>query len=166
MKQSVGENIVQAAAEVRLKAANLDDVIKQKTSGATLMEGLSARIEEALAPVLQECDSGVLSTEVALQKLTAVSRGVLVFVKMTSRNMLADAQQVKGYSEGFATALKLVEDVGAAIKREEDRVVELAMGDEDLEKQRKLGERPETLRVKRKAAKLRKLAKNFDDGSK
>jgi len=152
---SVGESIVGAVNEVRSKASTLDELVRQKANSSALMEEVAARIEEALAPIVRECDSGKLQPEVAAQKLLEVSRGILAFVKTTSRNMLTEAQQTKGYAEGFSTALRLIEDLGAAAKREESRVMELAMSDVDLDGLRKTGERPEALRVKRKAAALR-----------
>ncbi len=155
--------LINAAAELRKRGTMLSDVIKTRDRDHQLVKDFANQIEQHLRPTLQECESGRLSSDQAAQSLISACRNALNYSRALSESKLSDVHHAKGYIEGLGAAADLMGSMGAAALREAERVEALAASEEDLEKKRRVGSRPESLRVKRKAAELRQ--KNDDHES-
>ncbi len=155
--------LVGAAAEIRKRSTMLSDVIKTRDRDHQLIKDFANQIEQLLRPPLQECESGRLSSEQMAQSLISACRSALNYSRAITESKLGESHHAKGYIEGLGAAADLIGSMGAAALREAERVETLAASEEDLEKRRRVGSRPESLRVKRKAAELRQ--KNDDHES-
>jgi hypothetical protein len=153
-----------AAAELRKRGGPLGDILKSRDRDLQIIREFANQIEQGLRPALHECESGNLGVEQALQSLIAACRSTLNRSRALSESKLGDLHHVKGYIEGLSAAADFISSMGDAALQEAQRVEALAASETDLDQRRSLGERPESLRVKRKAAELRR--KNGDnDGS-
>ena len=155
-KDQVAANaLIGASVRVKSSIDTIDALLKKKTQSAALIEDVTMKVETALLPTIQECESKSLTPEEALSRLLKVTKDTISQLKSLSKSLTGEVAHLKGYAEGVTAAAKMVESIGNSILLEEERVRALAESDADLEKRRRPGERPETLRVKRKAAALR-----------
>lgn len=155
--------LLTAATELKNRSTSLNDALRIKERDALLSREFSNQIEGHLRMTVNECESGKLTTEQALQALLKSSQAALSYARNLSESMQLDARGAKGYIEGIAAAGEFVSGMASNMLREAERIEALAASDVDLNEKRHMGERPETLRVKRKAAALRESA--GDDGS-
>ena len=151
-----------AAAELRNRSVGLGEALKTKERDALMTRELTNQIEGHLRPAVQDCESGRLSTEQALQALLKSSQAALAYARSLGESAALDARHVKGYVEGINAAAEFVNGMGSNLLREAERIETLAATDVDLDQKRQVGDRPESLRVKRKVAALRKES-NDDD---
>jgi hypothetical protein len=163
-ERDLSSALLGAAIELRNRSAGLNDALKLKERDAALAREFSNQIEHHLRATIQECESGRLPPDQALQSLVKSSRGALNYSRSLGETALADARQLKGYIEGFSAAVELVSGMGASLLHEAEKIEALAASDVNLDQKRSTGERPETLRVKRKAAALRSETES-DEGT-
>jgi hypothetical protein len=154
-ERDLSSALLGAAIELRNRSAGLNEALKLKERDAALAREFSNQIELHLRAALQECESDRLPPDQALQALMKSSRSALNYSRSLGDAALADARQLKGYIEGFSAAVELVSGMGASLLHEAEKIEALAASDANLDQKRSTGERPETLRVKRKAAALR-----------
>ena len=154
-EQAAAKALIEASTKVKSSIDEVDALSKQKSQSATVVEGIAAKVESALLPVIFECESKSLPPGEALSRLLKATKIIISYLKSSSKNLAIEASQLKGYAEGVTAAANTIESIGSSILREDERVRALAESDADLEKRRRPGERPETIRVKRKAAALR-----------
>lgn len=154
-EQVVGAALLEASAKVKSSTDGIDTLLKQKIQAASLVEDVALKVEAALMPTIQECESKSLSFEESLVRLLKATKSIVSQLKLSSKKLSAEVEHLKGYSEGVIAASKLIESIGNSILREDEKVRELAASNIDLEQKRQAGERPESLRIKRKANSLR-----------
>ncbi len=154
-EQAAGNALIGASARVKSSTAEIDALLKQRTQSAALVEDIAGKVEAVLLPTIQACESKSIPAEEAQARLLQAAKAVVSQLKASAKSLSGDAAHLKGYADGIAAAAKMVESMGTSLLREDERVRELAASDASLDEKRRIGERPEHLRVKRKVAQLR-----------
>ena len=154
-EQVAGAALLEASTKVKSSTDGVETLLKQKSQSASLIEDVALKVEAALLPIIQECESRSLPPEDAFARLLKATKNIVSQLKLSSKKLSGEVEHLKGYSEGVIAAAKMIESIGSSILREDERVRELATSNIDLEQKRQAGERPESLRVKRKVSALR-----------
>ena len=161
----VGNILLLGAKQISPKAEEIASLVSQKKFTATTVNEVLDKLENFLNKAIVDIQTDSSNSDVVLRKSLETMNAVINFTKATKKNIADDLQKTTGFHEGFLSAVKMFEDAGASRLREAQRVKDLA---EQEEEKRKPGQRPETLRVKRKAEKLRSenasLAREEDSG--
>lgn len=151
----VGEVLLRSAAEFRAKLNDAAEVAKSKKATHVASNDFLEKIEIFLTNSVRECENPNVNKEDALKRSLDTMRAVATFAKNTRSGLLEDAARAQGLHEGMSIVINVLEETGGMRLREGKRIAELAVSEADLEARRKVGERPESLRVKRKVAALR-----------
>lgn len=146
--------LLSAAGEVEKNRNEMMEASRSREQSSRTVKELTAYLEARLGPAVQlatsEGDPAVL-----LSGLISSIRDSLQGLRNLGESLSLDATRLGGRAEGIAEAGEKLRDMGNHLLREAERVEALAESDSDSGVRRKPGERPESLRVKRKAESLR-----------
>lgn len=144
-----------ASAEIAKKRDETLRLAERRETAAATMKDVVSGLESLLVPALSSASTPGKDPALALRELIGEVRRGMAGVRSLAESLSSETLRVKGVSEGLQSAALLVEEIGNARLREAERVEALAASGAALEGRRRPGERPEALRVKRKAAALR-----------
>jgi len=157
-ERDMSSALTSAADEIRKKRAVLGDALKTREHDAALSREFADQIERHLIPALRVYELGNLPSDQALKSMASSINDALTAARNVRDSKSSLSNRLSGYAEGLNAAASLVEGIGTALLREAERIETLATSEEPIDAKRELGDRPESLRIKRKASELRKKA--------
>jgi hypothetical protein len=153
--KEIGDSLVGVASKVKLKAESANALLKQKAQTSLLVEDITSKFETHISVAISKCESGDLSDKQSFELLLKAAKDFIQIMRASSKKLAEEVIHIKGYIDGVSSTAAFIEETGNAAIRESERVKALAESDIDINANRKLGERPESLRVKRAASEKR-----------
>jgi len=156
--------LLTSAVDLEKKSEEIGLAAKTREQSSKTVKEISTLLESKLAPAINAALSDGDSS-LRLASLIKAVQETLQGIKLLGETLSSDAAKLSGKAEGVSLASKSLRERSAHHLREANRIEELAKSEKDLDARRAPGERPETLRVKRKAAAMRENnQKNDNEG--
>lgn len=144
------------ALELQSNISKLNEKYLINEQIANFLKTYNLTIEKRLKDVLSLIDSGQLKEESALVEIIKAANDVIKYTTTVYTSTNEQRIQLKGFIDGAKSSAIVVENSSNSFLREGQKILDLVEKNEEIEKKRKPGKRPETLRVKRRVEEIKK----------